>query len=100
MSYSNGIGGLQRALNSIATTGTTQTNTPAAATRLSDVPPANHQQTDQASLSSMGGLVAQALGGSDVRMDKVATLQQAIASGSYNVSSSDVADKMLNSLLE
>ena len=98
MSYSNEIGGLQRALNSIATTGTTQTTT-AAATKSSDVPVASPEQTDQARLSSMGGLVSQALGGSDVRMDKVAKLQQAIASGSYSVSSSDVADKMIDSLL-
>jgi negative regulator of flagellin synthesis FlgM len=100
MSYSNGISGLQRALSSIATTGTTQTNTPAATTKPNDALPASAEQTDQARLSSTGGLVAQALEGSDVRVDKVATLQQAIASGSYSVSASDVADKMINSLLE
>ena len=99
MSYSNGIGGLQRALNSIVTTGTTQPNAPAAATKPNDPFSASSEQTDQASLSSTGGLVSQALGGSDVRMDKVAALQQAIASGSYSVSSSDVADKMISSLL-
>ena len=54
-------------------------------------------QTDQANLSSTGGIMAQALDGSDARTDKVATLQQAIATGSYNVSSSDVAEKMIDS---
>jgi negative regulator of flagellin synthesis FlgM len=97
MSYSNEIGGLQRGLNSIAVTGTTQTNTPAAAMKTND---ASTEQIDQAKLSSMGGLVSQALGGSDVRTDKVAKLQQAIVGGSYSVSSSDVAEKMIDSLLE
>ncbi|MEO6802001.1 MAG: flagellar biosynthesis anti-sigma factor FlgM [Granulicella sp.] len=55
--------------------------------------------SDQTSLSSASTLLAQALTTSDVRMDKVASLQQAINSGSYHVSSSDVADKLLNSLL-
>jgi len=45
------------------------------------------------------GLIAQALEGSDVRTEKVAALQESIANGSYNVSSSDVADKMIRSLL-
>ena len=97
MSYSNEIGGLQRGLNSIAVTGTTQTNTPAAAMKTND---ASTEQIDQAKLSSMGGLVSQALGGSDVRTDKVAKLQQAIVGGSYSVSSSDIAEKMIDSLLE
>jgi len=46
-----------------------------------------------------GGLVAQALNTSDVRSDKVAALQTAIASGSYQVSSADVASKIVDSLL-
>lgn len=97
MSYSNEIGGLQRGLSSIATTGATQANTPATATKTKGGSP---EQIDQAKLSSIGGLVSQALGGSDVRMDKVVKLQQAITSGSYSVSSSDVAEKMIDSLLE
>ena len=98
MSYSSEIGGLQRAL--IATTGTTQTTTAAATTKPNYTVAASPEQTDQTTLSSMGGLVSQALGGSDVRMDKVAKLQQAIASGSYSVSSSDVAGKMIDSLMD
>jgi flagellar biosynthesis anti-sigma factor FlgM len=45
-------------------------------------------------------LIAHALEGSDTRAEKVAALQQAIASGSYSVSSADVASKMIQSLLE
>jgi negative regulator of flagellin synthesis FlgM len=54
---------------------------------------------DQANLSSTGGLVAQALEGSDARAGKVAALQETIAAGSYSVSSSDVANKIIQSLL-
>jgi negative regulator of flagellin synthesis FlgM len=55
---------------------------------------------DQASLSHASTLLAQALTtSSDVRTEKVASLQQAIASGNYHVSSADVADKLINSLL-
>jgi negative regulator of flagellin synthesis FlgM len=99
MSYSNEIG-VQRALSPISTTETKQTNLTVSPTQSNENLSANLEQTDQARLSSTGGLVAQALGDSDVRMEKVAALQHAIASGSYSVSSSDVADKMIHSLLE
>lgn len=98
MSYSNDIGGLRGALSSIVTTGATQRNT--ATTTQSKDAAASQEQTDQATLSPTGGLVAQALAGSDVRMDKVTQLQKAIAGGSYNVSSADVAGKMIDSLLK
>jgi flagellar biosynthesis anti-sigma factor FlgM len=57
---------------------------------------------DHASLSAAGGLAAasQATDNSDVRMDKVNQLQDAIASGTYNVPASAVADKMVESLLK
>jgi flagellar biosynthesis anti-sigma factor FlgM len=55
---------------------------------------------DQPSVSSTGGLVAQALNTSDVRQEKVSALQSAIASGSYNVPSSEVASKIVDSLLK
>ncbi len=60
-------------------------------------------QPDQATLSSTSSLISQAVGSSgpesDVRTEKIAALQQAIASGTYNVSASDVADKIIGSLL-
>ena len=54
---------------------------------------------DQTVVSLAGGAMLQAMGTSDVRADKVASLQAAIASGIYNVSSGDVADKLINSML-
>jgi negative regulator of flagellin synthesis FlgM len=99
MSYSNGIGNLQQVLSSI----TPATSQPVEST---DTAKPNHASTaravptDQTNLSSTGGMIAQALQGSDTRQDKIAALQKTIASGSYNVSSSDVAGKMIDSLLE
>jgi flagellar biosynthesis anti-sigma factor FlgM len=101
MSYTNGIGNLQQALSSIAPTQpATQATESAAASQQQNATVAAAKRNDQTNLSSAGGMMAQALSGSDVRSDKVAALQQAIASGSYNVSSSDVAGKMIDSLME
>jgi negative regulator of flagellin synthesis FlgM len=73
-----------------------KSSTPAVST-----PAATTVPSDQASLSTAGGLIAQAISGSnsDVRTDKVAALQQAIANGTYHVASSDVAGKIVDSLL-
>jgi negative regulator of flagellin synthesis FlgM len=56
-------------------------------------------QSDRANLSSASGLVGQALETSDARLDKVVSLQDVISAGSYSVQSSDVADKIISSLL-
>jgi negative regulator of flagellin synthesis FlgM len=55
---------------------------------------------DRTSLSANAVLMAQAFSGSDVRTDKVAALQQSIAAGTYSVSASDVADKVISALLQ
>jgi negative regulator of flagellin synthesis FlgM len=98
MSYASGIGGLQQAINSISSAETKPAAT--VITPDGDGLVASVEHTDEANLSSTGGIVAQALEGSDVRTAKVAALQQAIADGSYNVSSSDVAEKMIQTLLD
>ena len=54
---------------------------------------------DATQLSAAGAVLAKATAGSDVRTEKVAALQAAIASGTYHVSASDVADKLIGSLL-
>jgi|HubBroStandDraft_6_1064221.scaffolds.fasta_scaffold974855_2 negative regulator of flagellin synthesis FlgM len=97
MSFASGIGSVQQAINSI----TPSEAKPAIRTSVSDGEITEKLiATDQTNLSSTGGLVAQALESSDIRSAKVASLQQAIAAGSYNVSSSDVADKIIQSLLD
>ncbi len=105
MSYTNGVGGFQPVLGSIAPAAT-KTNSAAESANAQNQRNAavgKTEQTnhgDQTNLSSAGGIIAHALSGSDTRSEKIAALQQAIASGSYKVSSSDVAGKMIQSLLE
>jgi negative regulator of flagellin synthesis FlgM len=102
MSYVSGINGLQQTINSIASSEAkpaTQVSAPDSVSKASGGSVANLEQVDQTSLSSTGGLVAQAMEGPDTRSAKVISLQQAIAAGSYSVSSSDVADKIIQSLL-
>jgi negative regulator of flagellin synthesis FlgM len=55
---------------------------------------------DTAKVSLAGAMISQATQGSDVRFDKVAALHQAIAAGSYNVSSASLADKLIGFLLK
>ncbi len=56
-------------------------------------------RSDKTSFSAAGGLIAQVTGGNDVRLDKVAALQAAIANKTYNVPAAEVAGKMIDSLL-
>ena len=102
MSYASGINSLQQTIDSITSSEAkpaTQVSAPDTGSRASEGSTAGVAQVDQANLSSTGGLVAQALEGSDTRSAKVASLQQAIAAGTYSVSSSDVADKVIQSML-
>jgi negative regulator of flagellin synthesis FlgM len=103
MSYSIGIGSLQQTTNTITPTKAKpviQTGESDGVTNQNEVQISNVGHADQANLSSTGGLVAQALESSDIRSAKVASLQQTIAAGTYSVSSSDVADKIIQSLLD
>jgi negative regulator of flagellin synthesis FlgM len=103
MSSVNGIGNPPQTIASIASSAVTP-----AAQAISSSGEANKnavsnpkiQPADQTSLSAAVGLVVQALEGSDVRAEKVASLQKAITAGSYSVRSSDVADKIIRSLSE
>lgn len=55
--------------------------------------------SDRATLSSAGSEVSQAASADEVRMDKVAAVQAAIASGSYDVPASAVASKLVDAML-
>ena len=102
MSISNGIGSLQGLANPV--TPASQTAPAGKEQQVKTVAAPVHatakvdQDADQAVISSTSGLLSQALSASDVRLSRVLPIQQAIASGSYNVSSSDVADKVISSL--
>ena len=98
MTYPNGIGDW-KALNPITSTPASETRQANNQARAAETKPAGRTETDETKLSSASSVIAQALGGSDVRTDKVEALQKAIADGSYSVSSSDVADKLIQTLL-
>ena len=60
---------------------------------------AGGSDADEATLSSAASAAAQAAPDSDVRMDKVTGVQKALAEGTYNVASSDVANRMISTML-
>jgi negative regulator of flagellin synthesis FlgM len=101
MSHANGIGSLPQTINSVTPSEAKPVVRGGTSGReVNEGFIASVGHTDQTNLSSTGGIVAHALETSDVRSTKVASLQQAIAAGSYNVSSSDVADKVIKALLD
>jgi negative regulator of flagellin synthesis FlgM len=55
--------------------------------------------SDSATLSSAGSEVSLTAGDESVRTDKVANIQAALASGTYNVSTMAVASKVVDSML-
>ena len=102
MSYTNGIGGQQTG-NAITPSGAqpvVSVDTSGIAADKHEVLSATVAHVDETAVSSTGGLVLQALEESDTRTAKVLSWQEAIAVGSYTVSSSDVADKIIQSLLK
>lgn len=55
--------------------------------------------SDRATLSSAGSEVAQTAADSEVRMDKVASVQAALAAGTYDAPASAVASKLVDAML-
>jgi flagellar biosynthesis anti-sigma factor FlgM len=62
--------------------------------------PAQTPQGDQASLSYTSGLLAQALSHVDSQAGRLAAIQQAIVSGTYSVSATNVADKLMQTMAQ
>jgi negative regulator of flagellin synthesis FlgM len=80
--------------------GVSQTPTPSAQqVKQAQTTEAGSFSADRATLSSAGSQVSQALSDDGARMDKVAGIQAAIAAGTYNVSASAVASKVVDSML-
>lgn len=55
--------------------------------------------SDQATFSSAASVVSQSAAGDGVRMDKVASVQAALAAGTYSVPASAVASRVIDSML-
>lgn len=55
--------------------------------------------SDSATLSSAGSEVAQSAAEGGVRMDKVSSIQAALAAGTYNVPAAAVASRMVDAML-
>jgi len=98
-----GINDLQTVFSSASKAGESRAAGPvenkpsAAAAKGYNSSPVNDDQT--VSVSTAAGALAQVSGQDDVRHERVAALQAAIQSGTYNVSSSAVADKLIDSML-
>jgi negative regulator of flagellin synthesis FlgM len=102
VSYTNGVGSPQQisaATEASAAVGLHKVSPSGPDSRRVQNDPGTVSGPDEAKLSTTASVVAQAFLGSDVRTTKVAALQQSIAAGSYTVSLSDIADKLMNSLL-
>ena len=56
------------------------------------------RNTDRATVSEAGAGISQSAPDGDVRWEKVAAIQQALADGTYNVPASAVATKMVDSM--
>jgi negative regulator of flagellin synthesis FlgM len=57
-----------------------------------------HGANEEPKLSTAAVAISESAGLPDVRMDKVMSIQSALASGSYQVSSSDLAGKLIEQM--
>ena len=93
MDIRNSLDGLRSLL------GVNQPAAQAAPPKSSATTNASSFSSDLATLSSAGSTVSQAASGEDVRMDKVAAVQSALAAGIYNVPASAVASKLVDFMI-
>ena len=75
-----------------------QTASSAAASKES-VPQSESLAGDKAQISEVAAQAAQSASSSEVRLDKVASIQSALQSGTYQVSAAEVAQKVIASML-
>ncbi len=99
MSYTNGIGSPHQLSTPMTTAATAPWSSANVNTRSgSSVSDTNDLGDDQTNFSVAASQIAQPPDGSDVRSERVSALQQAISAGTYSVSASDVADKLIQTL--
>ena len=101
MSYTSVIAGAQQSLS--LTTSTTKATLQANVSDVSmDVNALSEKgplQDDRSKLSFGASLLTKALTEPDTRSERIGSLQQAIATGTYSVPASDIADKLLQSMV-
>jgi negative regulator of flagellin synthesis FlgM len=100
MSFGNNISDVKQAMTPVRSTSEAEPSRIRTAGSTEQPASISLAQPDEAKLSSTGGLIAQALGGSDVRTAKIEALQKTIVEGRYNVPSSEVAGKIIQSMTE
>ncbi len=79
--------------------GPSSATTPAAGPRTSTTRGTSTLGADQATLSCAGSEVSLTANADGVRMDKVASIQAALAAGTYNVPTEAVASRMVDAML-
>ena len=95
MDIHNSLDGLKSLLGVNPTTPSAPENKNAAATGAAG----SALLSDRATLSSAGSEVSQGISEDGVRTEKVASIQAALAAGTYNVPASAVAAKMVDAML-
>lgn len=93
MEIRNGLEGLKSLL------GVNGAPAPATQGKAGSVAQGGAFSADHATLSSAASQMAQAAGEDGVRMEKVAAVQAALASGTYSVPASAVASKLVDAML-
>ena len=100
MSYTNSIGSPHQLSTPMTTAATAPWSSASISTKSENsATDTNNISDDQTSFSAAASLIAQPPDGSDVRSERVSALQQAISDGTYNVSASDLADKLIQTLV-
>ncbi len=79
--------------------GVNPTATSAAQSKSSTAATGSSFDSDKATFSSAASEVSQSASAENVRADKVASVQSALAAGTYNVPASVVASKVIDSML-
>lgn len=92
MNVRNGIENLSQIFS-------TQPAASAPAAKTSNPAPSGNLGEDKAQLSVVATQASQSTASDEVRLDKVASIQSALQSGTYQVSASDVAKKVITSML-
>ncbi len=79
--------------------GTSATTTAAQQTKSTATTSGSGLGSDRATFSSAASEVSQSAGDAGVRMDKVASIQAALAAGTYSINPAAIASRLVDSML-